>query len=66
MKLPIDLWSNKLQKTIYINTCNNLYDVHPNNIKNIYDLHRKSFTIKIIIRFHNKMSFYNSCHKCIN
>ena len=63
MELPIDLWSNILQKTTSIDICNNLYNALPNNIKielkNVYDLHRKSLTPKIIIGFHNKLSFYN-------
>jgi len=68
MELPIDLWSNILQKTTCLETCNNLYKALPNNIKielkNIYDLHKKSLTLKIIIGFHNKLSFYyNSCLK---
>ena len=33
MELPIDLWSNILQKTTSIDICNNLYDALPNNIK---------------------------------
>jgi hypothetical protein len=63
MELPTDLWSNILQKTTCIDTCNNLYNALPNNIKielkNIYDLHSKSLKLKIIIGFHNKLSFYN-------
>ncbi len=62
MELSIDLWSNILQKTTCIETCNKLYEAFPNNIKielkNIYDLHKKSLALKIIIGFHNKLSFY--------
>jgi len=61
MNLPIELWSEILQKTTSISTCDKLYNVFPNEtlakLKRAYEFHKERISLKIAITFDDKISF---------
>lgn len=63
MDLPIELWGEILQKTRSIKMCDKLYDAFPNEtqskLRAAYESHKERISLKMIITFDNKISFYN-------
>jgi len=63
MDLPTELWGEILQKTQSIKMCDKLYDAFPNEtqskLKSVYESHKQHISLKMVVAFSEKLSFYN-------
>ena len=63
MDLPTELWGQILEKTRSIRTCDKLYEAFPNEtrvkLKSAYEIHKEQISLKMVVAFYEKISFYN-------